>query len=132
MKRFIMNHEAGIYRFVVLYLLGGISFCFWLGGLLAYVLFILSGIAIMLYLDHCFPSHDPMLDILREYHIINIAQSAVPMKCGTCRMFLANKCHRVAPFADVVETDFCMKYDINPRCDEYISAKKAAEKAFNG
>jgi len=71
-------------------------------------------------------------EIIREMNIANAAQNAVPMKCGTCRMFSANKCHRVAPFADVVETDFCMKYDINPKCDEYISARKAAEEAFNG
>ena len=130
MKRFIIAHETGSAIFSTIYVVGGGVFFLWLGNGIIFSGFALSVVVLALVASYLFPRRDTLSDILREYHIVGMAQNAVPMRCGTCRMFKDNRCHRVAPFAEVTVADFCMKYDINPKCDEYVAAFKAAEESF--
>lgn len=127
MKRFIIAHEVGAALFSLAYIISGGVFCLWFGSGLVAALFGVSAIVLCALIDSCFPRYSQLDLVIREMAIDSAVYNAVRKECGTCRMFQCGRCHRVAPFVDVTEFDWCQQHKMNFKSPEYLAARKAAE-----
>lgn len=127
MKRFIIAHETAAAVFSVLYVVGGMAFSLWLGSGFVVTLFAISAIGLIMLIESCFPHYSQLDLVIQEMAIDSAAYNAVRKECGTCRMFQCGRCHRIAPFVDVTEFDWCQQHRMNFKSPEYLAARKVAE-----